>query len=111
MPKPEEVIKSIKRAGGLVFIPHTYVYGEHSDKILNELISNYDIDGIECYYPLFTDKQTEFLVNLCKEKGLYISGGSDYHGKTKKNELGKVNNGKLIIDENINTWIEKTSNI
>lgn len=112
MPKPGEVIDVIRKAGGLVFIPHIYVYGEHSEKILKKLVDNYDIDGIECYYPTFTDEQTEYLVDFCKQRNLYVSGGSDYHGKTvKANELAKRNDGKDIPGDIVNDWIGLTRNI
>ena len=31
------------------------------------LINNYNIDGLECYYSLFTQQQTNDLVELCKK--------------------------------------------
>lgn len=59
-----DVIQLIKRAGGLVFIPHIYQYEENADKILSELINNYDIDGIECYYSTFTKEQTRIFIEF-----------------------------------------------
>lgn len=105
-PTPTEVIRLIKKAKGLVFIPHIFVYGENSEKFFNELIDNYNIDGIECYYSLFTDGQTQFLVNFCKENNLYVSGGSDYHGKAKPDINLGIGKGNLNIQSNIiKEWI------
>lgn len=92
----------------MVFIPHIYIYGNKSLEILNTLIKNYEIDGVECYYSHFTDKQVEDIVSFCKENKLYMSGGSDYHGKNKKElELsrgkGNLNISKSILDN----WINK----
>lgn len=107
-PSIKEVIDLIKRAGGLVFIPHIYVYGENAIPFLNELVQNYDIDGIECYYSLFTKQQNEFLLKYCKQNKLYISGGSDYHGLRKADiSLGTGRNNLNIPKEILKDWINK----
>ena len=98
----------IKECGGLVFVPHIFEYKDNSEKILDFILKNYDIDGIECYYTTFSDDQTNKLLQICKNKNLHISGGSDYHGKTKpKVQLGS-GFGNLYIPKNIiNSWINK----
>lgn len=63
----DKVIDLIKSAGGLVFIPHIFIYGNNSMKFFNHLTQNYKIDGIECYYSLFNDEQTQFLLEYCKK--------------------------------------------
>lgn len=105
-PTVKEIIKFIKDAGGLVFIPHAFVYGNNCEMVLKELMNNYDIDGIECYYSTFTKEQTEYLLNICKTENYYISGGSDYHGSYKPNiEIG-IGEGNLnIAKEIIANWI------
>lgn len=100
-PTPDEVIEVIKKANGLVFIPHIFVYGENSMIFFNELINNHEIDGIECYYSLFTDEQTKFLVDFCEKNNLYISGGSDYHGLIKPDISLGIGKGNLNIPNNI----------
>ena len=101
LPDFETTSKIIRDAGGLVFIPHIFEYRENSEKILNYILDNYKIDGIECYYTTFSEEQTDRLLKICKERNLLISGGSDYHGKNKQNcELG-VGKGNLKISEDI----------
>ena len=59
-------------------------------KRLDELVA-YGIQGLECYYSRYTAEQEKFLVSAAEEKGLLISGGSDYHGTNKENiSLGKL---------------------
>lgn len=106
IPSVQQVIELIKKAGGLVFIPHIYQYEENADIILDELINNYQIDGIECYYSTFTDEQIKYLKDYCKEHNKYISGGTDYHGTNRPNILLGSGKGNLNIkDENIKRWI------
>ena len=101
LPDFKTVSNLIKECGGLVFIPHIFEYRGNSMKILNNILENYRIDGIECFYTTFTKEQHQFLLNLCKEKGLFVSGGSDYHGKMKPNvELG-IGWGDLRIPKDI----------
>lgn len=108
LPDFNTVSNLIKECGGLVFIPHIFEYRDNSMKILNNILENYRIDGIECFYTTFTKEQHQFLLNLCKEKGLFVSGGSDYHGKMKPNvELG-IGWGDLRIPKDI---IKSWSNI
>lgn len=39
------------------------------------------LDGIECIHPLHGFGLQRELTALCRERGLYISGGTDYHGQ------------------------------
>ena len=105
IPSVSNVIELIKKAGGLVFVPHIYNYAENAEKILNELTNNYDIDGIECYYSTFTKKQTKYLLDFCKNKNKYISGGTDYHGSNRLGiEIGKGLGTLNVKYEVIKEW-------
>ena len=90
IPDFKTVSDLIKKCGGFIFIPHIYEYRDNADKILNFILNNYEIDGIECYYSTFSNEQNQKLLQICKDKNLYVSGGSDYHGKNKQNiSMGK----------------------
>jgi len=107
IPSANKVIDIIKRAGGLVFIPHIYQYEENAIKLLEELTNNYDIDGIECYYSTFTEEQTQYLLDFCRNRNKYISGGTDYHGSKRPSiELGAMN----IKYDLIKKWIKRSNN-
>lgn len=107
-PNLSQAIQMVKNAGGLVFLPHLFIYKwvENKENFINELVENYPIDGIECYYTTFSKEQTKYLLELCNERKLYKSGGSDYHGLNKKKiELG-IGYGDLKIPQNIiEEWI------
>jgi len=91
---------------GKVFLPHIFEYKSNSHKILDFILDNYNIDGIECYYTTFNQEQSEFLLNLSKEKNLLISGGSDYHGTFKPNVDIGTGFGNLVVPDNIlNNWL------
>lgn len=92
-------IEMIHHSGGIAFLAHTFAYSPNIANELLNIISNYELDGLECFYTTFTREQSDYLVNVCKEKGLYMSGGSDFHGTRKINHNLGTGHGNLHIDE------------
>ena len=107
-PSAAQVVNLIKEAGGLVFIPHIYQYGENSEMIFQTLMRDYPIDGIECYYKMYSDEQTRFLINFCRENHLYMSGGTDYHGEARPGVKLGLGRGNLDIPFSlVADWVDK----
>ena len=100
-PSLDKIIAIIHKAGGLAFIAHIYEYTSINDKIeaLDNIIKKYNIDGIECYYSTFADEQTQCLIEFCKRNELLISGGSDYHGESKKDINIGIGKGNLEVPD------------
>jgi len=96
-PSLEKLITAIKQIGGITFLAHAYAYKFDVNKCLDELVA-YGLDGLECYHPCFTKEQSDYLVNYCKKHNLLISGGSDYHGNSRNNKLGRALNTNLKIE-------------
>lgn len=106
-PNYKQTIELIQKSGGKVFIPHIYQYSEYSEGILEELLKTGYIDGIECYYPSFTLEQTKYLLEICNKYNLFVSGGSDYHGANKVNQLGKgIDNNLFVPEEKVVPWTD-----
>ena len=84
-PTLEQAIEIIHKSGGKAFVAHIYIYKCIDNKIsfLDECINKFEIDGIECFYPSFSEKQTKTLLEYCAKNNLLISGGSDYHSLNK----------------------------
>lgn len=100
-PSLEKTIEMIHESGGLAFLAHTFAYSSNISNDLINIINNYNLDGLECFYTTFTDEQTNYLINICKEKNMYISGGSDFHGLRKENHNLGTGRGNLQINENV----------
>ena len=98
-PSVQEAVDLIKKAGGLVFLPHVYIYkwAEDKNKLLDDLVREYDIDGIECMHSEFNQEQIDYLLDYTNKNGFLRSGGSDYHGINKKNIEMAVGKGNLKI--------------
>ena len=107
-PSLERAIEMIHKSGGIAFLAHTFAYSPNISNELLNIINNYELDGLECFYTTFTKEQSDYLVKLCAEKGMYMSGGSDFHGTRKKNHDLGTGSGNLCIDESfIKDWINK----
>lgn len=107
-PSLETAIKAIKDCGGLVFMPHLFIYKAIKDKeaFIEDIITNYDVDGLECYHSEFSEAEIQYLLELTKNRNLLRSGGSDYHGTNKKNIEMAVGKGNLKIEDNlVEDWI------
>jgi len=77
---PEKAIKLIRDSGGIPVLAHPYVI--RNDDLLHELIKK-GLMGLEVYYPEHSQSMINFYLNLAKENGLLVTGGSDCHGTAK----------------------------
>lgn len=107
-PNMQEVIDEIHSANGLAFLAHFYEYPINDyEKTIDEIVGKMNLDGIECCHSSFQKEQSEWIINFCKERKLYMSGGSDYHGKAKpKVQFGKAVDNKPIPNELVSDWIK-----
>ena len=107
-PSLEKAIAMIHESGGLAFLAHTFAYSPNIANSLLDILGNYKLDGLECFYTTFTEEQSNYLVSLCKEKGLYMSGGSDFHGTRKINHNLGTGRGNLQMEEKIiESWAKQ----
>lgn len=59
---------------------HPYLFrGGNVEEVLPELV-NAGLMGVEVYHPCHSPTQVTHLERLCRECGLLMTGGSDYHG-------------------------------
>ena len=106
----DEAIKLVKDAGGLVFLPHIFIYkwAEDKKKLLDDIVAEYDIDGIECMHSEFSQDDIDYLLEYTQKNNFYRSGGSDYHGKNKVGIEMAVGKGNLKIESYlIQDWVNK----
>lgn len=88
-PNVYEVLSAIHEAGGVTVMAHPSVY--HSMDLLRELVDQNLLDGIEVYHPRNTEEDRAACLALAEEKGLLVTGGSDFHGmysSTNRSHIG-----------------------
>ena len=65
----------------------TPAFSEEIDARLRRLMG-FGLQGVEGFYSGFTDKLRAQVLALAAKYGLYVTAGSDYHGKNKLVRLG-----------------------
>ena len=95
----KEIINLAKQSKSLIFLahPHTLMSNNlysKSDNWIDNKFHNYiqalkdlGIDGIEVYYPGYSQNTINTLLNVCENQKFLVSGGSDFHGSRKPNNL------------------------
>jgi 3',5'-nucleoside bisphosphate phosphatase len=96
---PQQASDLIHGAGGLMVLAHPSTY-KRDDEWLNQALDalkDLGLDGLEAYYSLHSEHQTEHYRSLAQKRGLFVTGGTDFHGKAKPDiSLGK-GKGNLSI--------------
>lgn len=101
----KDSIKLINDAGGIAVLAHPgRVY---KGMIMESLIKDlkfYGLKGLEVYHPSHSREQINNFYNLSKKYKLFITGGSDYHGKGCNNEklIGSYGIDKDLLNKLIN---------
>lgn len=89
----QEAIQLINRAGGvavlahpgLIKAPETYPMGE----LIDDLVTM-GLNGIEAHHTDHSEEQTRYFEKMAQNRGLLITGGSDFHGDMKPEvQMGK----------------------
>lgn len=84
---PFQAISLIKASGGIPVLAHS---GKHTSKLLErasksvlEKLIDYGLRGVEVFYPTHDQSETDELLDIAKNYGLVITGGTDYHGLSR----------------------------
>lgn len=103
-----EAIKMIKENGGIAIIAHPGNNLKHNRNLIDELISE-GVDGIEVFSSYHTSEDTDFFYNKALESKIFLSCGSDFHGKNKPNidigEFGYKIDSKDILFGDIDRFV------
>ena len=84
--EPADAVRLVRRAGGVPVLAHPGL--ARRDELIPGLIEA-GLMGIECYYPEHSAAQRAHYLELCRERDLVATGGSDFHGpRVRASELG-----------------------
>jgi predicted metal-dependent phosphoesterase TrpH len=101
-PSVENVITAVKAAGGVIFIAHPAATSRNRVLLSDEdfhTFADLGLDGLEVHHRDNSPGQQQRLEKLAQNYGLLCSGGSDWHGAGKPNELGENTTDPQVIDE------------
>lgn len=80
----ELVVELAHVAGGVCIMAHpgrADLGPAMTAETLDAMLADAPVDGLECHYRTYTDKDTAYYRSLADEHGLLISTGSDSHGR------------------------------
>src|SRR5919106_235286 len=86
-PSAEQAVELIHDAGGAAVVAHPYwdvSAPEQVRDLIESLVRDVALDGIESFYPPHTRVETEHCLALCDEFDLVPTGSSDFHGPNHK---------------------------
>lgn len=84
---PADAVANIHAAAGLAFVAHPGYYLDDSETF--GALLDHGFDGVEVFHPYHRPAMVERLLGIARERGLLISGGSDFHGFAGRDNLGE----------------------
>lgn len=107
---PKEVIDVIKAAGGIPVLAHPFQMNLSMEETFQEIerLMKLGLKGIEIIYPEHTSEQNYRLILFAGNHNLYVTAGSDFHGKNKANQLGCCFQNETKMSWNIYSGLGKT---
>lgn len=100
----QEAISLILEAGGLPVLAHPGLieFGENSSvKPLVTALTDMGLMGIEVYHTDHSEEQTAYFATLACNKGLVLTGGSDFHGDLKQGTVMGRGEGDLYVADEL----------
>lgn len=100
---PKEAIDMILGAGGHPILAHPMLYKMPLDRLESVIVmlKDYGLQGIEAVYSLNRPEDDSYLAKLAKRHGLYVTGGSDFHGEIKPHIALGTGKGNLRITKSL----------
>lgn len=100
-PQFSEAVKHIRDAGGIASLAHPVRIREDVAAILPELRAA-GLNAIEVYHSDHSSSQSALYLELAKQHGLLVTGGSDFHGAVKPEiRLGTGRGGNLKVPDDL----------
>jgi predicted metal-dependent phosphoesterase TrpH len=112
---PEEALAFVRKHHAVPVLAHPYWLNRGSLEATEEYLretKGYGLMGIEVIYPDHDDEWTRGLTDIAKRLGLFVTGGSDYHGgKTKPHTtLGHGEGGGFRVPASVLDNLRAASN-
>lgn len=83
-----EAVAAAHASGAVAILAHPGRGGgeiqRYDPDLIEAVLAEVPLDGIEVYYPLHTAEQVEAYEALARERGLLVSAGSDSHGPRQR---------------------------
>ena len=77
----------IRGAGGKVVLAHPGRIRKKNQELYNRLIVDEKLDGLEVFHYHNNPEVRSHLLSIAHERGLMVTGGTDYHGRYQKDPV------------------------
>lgn len=98
---PEEACRWIREAGGAAVLAHPGIYGD--DGLVRSIVEQGVLQGIEVYHSDHGPEEHRRYLELAREFGLVVTGGSDFHGERQgvvfHGDLGSVSVPAGVLEQ------------
>ena len=95
----EDIVSAVHQAGGAAILAHPgVVFPSERLDVFEKWVRHaleLGLDGIECHYPRHPGGMVRRLIDICDEKKLIVTAGSDCHGAFNSNRIGQT---KTVLD-------------
>lgn len=105
--KPKDAFAAIHAAGGKAFMAHFHLpiglkgySDEEARKILGAL-KELGLDGLEYFYPSFTEEDQQRCARYIKDFGFLKSGGTDFHGANRAHIKLGIGEGDFEVPDEL----------
>lgn len=100
----ERAVALVAAAGGVTAVAHPHTVADDADGFRRAFAAFADLGivGVECWYSEYPVDQREAMARMAERHGLVATGGSDFHGASKKPtiEVG-VGKGDLVVPDRV----------
>ena len=111
---PEEAIRGILESGGIPVLAHP-AFGSGDELIIGgdmeqrlRRLTRFGLQGVEGFYSGFSPKLIGETLAFAERFGLYVTAGSDYHGRNKMIPLGETNlSPEQAVPEGLKRFLER----
>ncbi len=111
---PEDAVKTIAAAGGIAVVAHPKqlrISYDDAGRIFDKLKA-FGLGGVEAYHSSHNKTEIKNFRHLAEMLGLTVTGGSDFHGESKKYaELGFLAEGKSLEYEVVEALRERARRV
>lgn len=103
LPDTAEAIRWIRDIGGVASLAHpSWVRNSVRElRVVCDELKSLGLQGVEVFYSTHNRRQTSDYHNMVHHLELLMTGGSDFHGKTKPDIHVGIGRGNLKVPENI----------
>ena len=102
-PSVSAIVELLHQQNALAIVAHPGMNAKEQMDRIHDLLQ-LGVDGFEVFSSYHSEQQTQFYYDLAKSHGLYMTCGSDFHGKTKP----VVHIGMCSMEEEENTRLVRS---